>query len=179
MGMLKTSARTALRDKTIDGDGPATLSLLMERLNVVLPEVKEAHMYATFTALRLNADGRVFYGMAASPPILHWSAAAQRVDCIEEAQFPLALLPVDTFGACELVVERGDLLLIATDGIIEVRSKKGPKPEVEFGVGSLQSLMRAHAELPLPELAGTILKTVQDFGKQLDDQTLLLVRRTA
>ncbi|MBV8673393.1 MAG: SpoIIE family protein phosphatase, partial [Acidobacteriaceae bacterium] len=48
MGMLKTAARTALleagelaREKTVP--------LLLERLNRVLPEVKEPHMYATFT----------------------------------------------------------------------------------------------------------------------------------
>ncbi|HEX4178901.1 MAG TPA: SpoIIE family protein phosphatase, partial [Rhizomicrobium sp.] len=63
MGMLKTAARMALADPDA-ADGGGVLSELMLRINVVLPQVKEAHMYATFTSLRLNRDGQSFYGMA-------------------------------------------------------------------------------------------------------------------
>ncbi len=174
MGMLKTAAHTAL----LDGAGSeqaATLSMLMERLNMVLPDVKEAHMYATFTALRLNLDGQSFYGMAASPPLLIWSAASKQVLRIEEEQFPLALLPVSGFPAYPFLMEPGDLALVATDGIIEVCSSKG----VEFGIENLETLLMAEAKLPLSDLAASILKAVRAYGKQLDDQTLLLVRRLA
>jgi hypothetical protein len=56
MGMLKTAARTALLDAEL-GPPAATLPLLLEKLNRVLPGVKEPQMYATLTAFRLNADG--------------------------------------------------------------------------------------------------------------------------
>src|ERR1700722_18352957 len=79
----------------------------------VLPQVKEAHMYATFTALRLNLDGQSFYGMAACPPLLHWSAANNSVTRIQEEQFPLGLLPVSAFPACQLVMGMNDVVLIA------------------------------------------------------------------
>ena len=56
MGMLKTATRTALLDA--EGREPhGTLPVLLDRLNSVLPEVKEPHMYATFTGFRLGADG--------------------------------------------------------------------------------------------------------------------------
>jgi hypothetical protein len=173
MGMLKTSTRTALRDHAC-GEGAATLSLLMDRLNSVLPEVKEEHMFATLTALRLNTDGRVFYGMADSPPILHWRAAQKSIVKYEQEQFPLGLLPVPSFPAYALAMEPRDVLLIATDGVIEVCSTGG----VEFGDEALESLFSAQADLSLPALATSILETVERYGKQLDDQTLLLVRRT-
>ena len=171
MGMLKTATRTALRDQSA-GEGAASLSLLMERLDLVLPEVKEAHMYATFTALRLNADGRCFYGSAASPPTLHWHAQNQTVERIEEQQFPLGLLPVGVFPARELLLSPGDILLIATDGIIEVCSKK----DVEFGIEALESLLSAQSERQLPDIASSVLAAVTQYGSQHDDQTLLLVR---
>jgi serine phosphatase RsbU (regulator of sigma subunit) len=172
MGMLKTSTRTALRDRAC-GEGAATLSLLMDRLNSVLPEVKEQHMFATLTALRLNADGRVFYGMAGSPPILHWRAAQKSIVKYEQEQFPLGLLPVPSFPAYSLAMEVGDVLLIATDGVIEVCGAGG----VEFGETALDALLIAQADSSLPALAASILESVGRFGKQLDDQTLLLVRR--
>jgi serine phosphatase RsbU (regulator of sigma subunit) len=172
MGMLKTAARTALLDGASSRQG-GTLSMLMERLNQVLPGVKESHMYATFTALRLNLDGQAFYGMAASPPLLLWSATQGKIVRIEREQFPLALLPVSGFPAYPFSMEPGDLAVVATDGILEVCSQTG----VEFGVEALETLLMTDAELPLPELAVSILKKVRAYGKQLDDQTLLLVRR--
>ena len=174
MGMLKTATRTALRDQGA-GEGAATLSMLMERLDLVLPEVKESHMYATFTALRLNADGRCFYGVAASPPMLHWHARERVIERLEEEQFPLGLLPVGVFPARELLLSPGDVLLIATDGILEVCSRKN----VEFGIEALESLLTAQAEQPLPALASSVLQAVGNYGTQQDDQTLLLVRRLA
>jgi len=177
MGMLKTAARTALTDgRGNEGNGEEggeMLSQLMARLNLVLPQVKESHMFATFTGLRLNADGQVFFGMAASPPLLHWSSSSESIARIEEEQFPLGLLPVARFPSGRLAMERGDLVLIATDGVLEVCSKSG----VEFGIEGLESLLRRYASLPLPELASLILETVRKYGKQLDDQTLLIVRR--
>jgi serine phosphatase RsbU (regulator of sigma subunit) len=174
MGMLKTAARTALLASAASKQG-AALSMLMERLNEVLPGVKESHMYATFTALRLDLDGQAFYGMAASPPLLLWSAAHQTISRIEQSQFPLALLPVSGFPAYPFLMEPGDLALIATDGIIEVCAQDG----TEFGVEALEALLMAEAGLDLAALAASILKTVRTYGKQLDDQTLLLVRRHA
>ena len=40
-------------------------------------------------------------------------------------------------------------------------------------------LVEANSMMPLPELAELILKETRSFGKQFDDQTLLLVWRTA
>ena len=180
MGMLKTAARTALTDSSGIQDGGTVLSKLMQSLNVVLPQVKESHMYATFTCLRLNDDGHAFLGMAASPPLLHWNAAQKSIVRIEEPQFPLGLLPVSEFPAHRLEMETGDLAVVATDGILEAPSKERAsrgQPRAEFGVGALEKLVTEHASLPLPDLAALILQTVRGYGKQFDDQTLLLVRR--
>jgi serine phosphatase RsbU (regulator of sigma subunit) len=178
MGMLKTAARTALTGDG-GGDGALALSSLMSRLNVVLPQVKEAHMYATFTALRLNLDGLSFYGMAASPPLLHWSASNRSVATTEEKQFPLGLLPVSQFPANNLIMEAGDVIVIATDGILEVCPKAAAKRDQEFGIAALASIVNQNAAMPLPDLASLILSSVRSYGAQFDDQTLLLVRRCA
>ncbi|HVZ85145.1 MAG TPA: SpoIIE family protein phosphatase, partial [Terracidiphilus sp.] len=95
MGMLKTAARTALLDAG-EREPAATLPLLLDRLNTVLPVVKEAHMYATFTGLRLGANGVVHYGLAASPPLLQWHAGGRTLSSTEQEQFPLGLLPVSS-----------------------------------------------------------------------------------
>jgi hypothetical protein len=171
MGMLKTAVRTALLE-AVELAPARTLPLLLDRLNSVLPEVKEPHMYATFTGFRLGADGSVYYAMAASPPILHWHAGHLSLSHLEEEQFPLGLLPVAAFDGQRMQTAPGDLLVVATDGILEV-SNRG---EEEFGVERVKDVIAANTWLPLAELSQQILGAAQAFGKQLDDQTILIVR---
>jgi Stage II sporulation protein E (SpoIIE) len=172
MGMLKTAVRTALLDAAT-GHPSGTLPLLLEKLNRVLPDVKEPQMYATLTAFRLNADGAAWYAMAASPPILHWSPQRRDWRRMEEEQYPLGLLPVSGFTGAAIALGPGDLLVVATDGVLEVCDRQ----EQEFGIERVERAIAADAHAALPELAGTILRSARAFGKQGDDQTLLLIRR--
>lgn len=146
----------------------------MDQLNAVLPQVKEASIYVTFAGLRLNLDGRAFYGMAASPRLLHWRAKTKQITRIQEEQFPLGLLQITEFASSEIVMGADDVLMIATDGIYEVSSKGD-----DFGIGALEKLLGENASAPLSDIASIILKSVREYGKQVDDQTLLLVRKTS
>lgn len=172
MGMLKTAARTALLDAG-ERAPDRTLPVLLDRLNTILPEVKEPQMYATFTGFRLGADGSVYYAIAASPPILHWHAAEQRSSHTDEPQLPLGLLPVPSFDGETLHAAPGDVIVVATDGILEVADKGGE----EYGVERLKDVIALNARDALPVLAGKILAAARSFGKQFDDQTILVVRR--
>lgn len=171
MGMLKTAARTALLEAgTLEP--PKTLPLLLGRLNSVLPNVKEPHMYATFTGFRLGADGSVHYALAASPPILHWHSGRMNLSHLEEEQFPLGLLPVSEFEGQQMPTAPGDLLIVATDGVLEACNKEGE----EFGVERLKDVIAANTHAPLSDLAEAILDEAREFGSQVDDQTILIVR---
>lgn len=130
-------------------------------------------MYATFSGFRLCADGEVFFALAASTPVLHWHANGLAVSKLEEEQFPLGLLPVTRFDGSRLQTESGDLLVVATDGILEACDKKGN----EFGVERLEQTITANASSALAEMAARILEAARMFGKQADDQTILLIRR--
>jgi serine phosphatase RsbU (regulator of sigma subunit) len=172
MGMLKTAARTALLDAA-EGPPAASLPALLEKLNQVLPQVKEAQMYATLTAFRLNADGRAWYALAASPPILHWSAQRQDRRLVQEAQYPLGLLPVSGFTGEAIELGPGDLVVVATDGVLEVCNRR----EEEFGIERVVKGIETEARAPLAEIAERILRDARAFGSQVDDQTLLVIRR--
>jgi sigma-B regulation protein RsbU (phosphoserine phosphatase) len=149
-----------------------TIPLLLSRLNTVLPQVKEPAMYATFTGFLLGANGNIHCALAASPPVVHWHASVQRVSRFEEPQFPVGLIEVSQFEGFALDAAAGDLFVVATDGILEVTDKGGE----EFGVERLNDLISAGPQDPLPQLATRILTAARGFGRQFDDQTLLLVR---
>ncbi|WP_216841215.1 PP2C family protein-serine/threonine phosphatase [Acidobacterium sp. S8] len=174
MGMLKTAVRTVLLDARPVQPG-MVLPVLMDRLNRVLPGVKEPQMYATFAGFNLEPDGSVFYALAAHPPILHYraNAAKERAREISVEQFPLGLLPVTGFSSESTTMASGDILIAVTDGILEACNGV----EEEFGLDRLQNVIAAHATGSLPVLADAILSAARAFGKQADDQTLLLIRR--
>jgi hypothetical protein len=79
--------------------------------------------------------------------------AQKRPVRITEEHFPLGLLPGAAFTAHAVEMHSDDLLVIATDGIIEVSTPD----DLEFGMEGLEDLLRSNASLPLPILAESIL----------------------
>lgn len=169
MGMLKAAARTALLEPSTPSE---RLPLLLDRLDNVLPAVKESHMYAAFAALQLGPQGRVRHALAGHPPVLHYCHANGTFCELSLEQFPLGLVPDAQFAAMEIDVEPGDLLLIATDGILEACNPQ----DREFGTEGLRGCVESNPGAPLPQLAANILAAVATWGTQQDDQTLLIVR---
>lgn len=169
MGMLKAAARTALLEPS---SAPERLPLLLDRLDNVLPAVKESHMYAAFAALQLGAQGRVRHALAGHSPILHYCHGNGAFCELSLEQFPLGLVPNAQFAAMEIDVDPGDLLLIATDGILETCNPQ----DREFGTEGLRGCVESNPHAPLPQLATNILAAAAKWGKQQDDQTLLIVR---
>ena len=174
MGMIKIAARTILLEEFED---PAELlQAFCSRLNRVLPGVKEAHMYATLAVLHLAHDGHVHYALAGHPAILHYTASGRTVSRLCCEQFPVGLLPVGAFLTQETILHPGDMLVVSTDGILEACNAQ----EEEFGTERLAALAQQYVGSPdLGTLSRKITTSVQAFGKQTDDQTLLLIRRTA
>ncbi len=170
MGMVKTAARTRL----LDQPGPAAL---FDSLNRVMPEVKEAHMYATCAALhippRSGDDARhLELAIAGHPPVLRINIPTGKADYLSDEQLPLGLFPVAAYRSQRVACCSGDLLVIATDGVLEVERADGE----QFGAERLEALVRSEQHSDLPALAAKILESVNRFGKQTDDQTLLLIR---
>jgi serine phosphatase RsbU (regulator of sigma subunit) len=169
MGMVKTAVRTCLAYESTPG-------LIFDTLNRILPDLKESNMYATCAALYLQqrADGQcdISYALAGHPPILHLSATGQIKSTLSDQQFPLGLLPFAGYQTRSVRVAPGDLLIAATDGILETCSKDG----IDFGQQGLEDIAAAYRQIPLPDLAQKIFAAAANFGPQEDDRTLLLLR---
>jgi hypothetical protein len=170
MGMFKTAARTCIAERP-------PLATLMERINQVLPQVKEPEMYATCAAVRIThrvdrAACELDLANAGHPPILRFSAIERKVFPFPSNAPPLGLMPESEFLSHTMEAGAGDLLLIATDGVTEVCNAAGQ----EFGIERVQSLLIEQNHKPLEVIAAEILEAAARWGKQMDDQTLLLVR---
>ncbi len=170
MGMIKTAVRTQL----VDLPSPTAV---FERLNEVLPAVKEPHMYATCTALRIQPDSngpcRVEYAIAGQPAML--LASSRSVERLADQQLPLGLLSGPPYNGHSIELQPGDVLLVATDGILEASDKSG----TEFGLDGIETVLRDNRSDPLASIAQKIHTALAANYAQDDDQSLLLFRRTA
>jgi sigma-B regulation protein RsbU (phosphoserine phosphatase) len=66
----------------------------------------------------------------------------------------------------------GDLFVILTDGLTEVFDAR----DIEFGLDRVKSVVRERARASLETIEDQLMTEVRKHGRQLDDQTLLLVR---
>jgi sigma-B regulation protein RsbU (phosphoserine phosphatase) len=152
-------------------DGPA-LGDLVSGLNDILAQTQRPNTLATFAALELYGGGRARYALAGHLPILHFRAAARKLERLENAHPPLGIIEGRAFRHADIEAARGDLFVILTDGLTEVFDQRGE----EFGEERLERIVEENGDRPLREIYDRILAAVRAFGPQLDDQTLLLAR---
>jgi len=170
IGMIKTAVHTQLFDL------PSPMAVF-DRLNEVLPAVKEPHMYATCTALRIfenesNPACRVQYAIAGQPAMLLFSAATSTVSQLSDQQLPLGLLAAPPYQGHIVDLRSGDLLLVATDGVLEAAQKNG----TEFGFDRLEPLLLENCTQPLANISQKIHDALSSAYVQTDDQSMLLIR---
>ena len=171
-GVLMAMFKTAMRGQISSG---RSLSEILREVHRTLFVLKLQNMFITVGALRGGDDGRVRYALAGHPPILHYQKAGGAIREYAAGDPPLGIVEEQEFSEAEIRCEPGDLLLILTDGFTEVFDKKGN----ELGVEALKRKLQTSSDLSLPDLFLQLRKFAADFGAQVDDQTLLLVRRKA
>ena len=163
MAMFKTAVRTGAKD--VDS------GKLLSEVHRALYPLKTPNMFATVGVLQWTG-AKFNLALAGHPPLLHYSHARRQVQEYPSADLPLGILPEQTFTSREVICQRGDVLLLLTDGLTEVFDKSG----TEMGIGPLKTVLANSATQPLPELFTNIRKAALKFGPQDDDQTMLMIR---
>ena len=166
MGMFKS----ALRMRLLQG-GP--ISSLLGDMNAVLFPLKSSAMYVTAACVRGGAGGSLEYAVAGHLPILRVRASNAAVDEITTPQVPVGMFEGFEYKSASLECDSGDMLALLTDGLTEVFDGQ----ERELGMEAVKRLLAGAATEPLAEIANRILAAARAHGAQIDDQTLLLIRR--
>jgi len=165
MGMVKTAGRTLL----LDGCG---LGEMQDKMNRVLPTVKEQHMYMTFAGLRFTAGDQAEYASAGHPPMLHWRAATKDIATLGVEQLPIGMFEGVQYEVARVQYGPGDVFVITTDGVLEAENKGGE----DFSMARLAAVVRENAAVKAEVAVNAIVSAVRGFGKQTDDQTILFLR---
>ena len=167
MGMFKSALRMRLLH-------PGPLSALLEDLNAVLLPLKSGSMFVTIACVR---------GVPAGTSSTRWRdtcrscTSARTTRVVEEVtipQIPIAMFGDYRFTSATLTCERGDVLALITDGLTEVFDAK----DEQFGMDAVKAILGRLADRPLAEISREIVAAARAHGTQIDDQTLLLIRRS-
>ena len=163
MGMFKS----ALRARLLSNVG---LAALLGELNAVLIPLKPATSFITVAAVR-GCDARIECAVAGHHPVLRVRGCD--VEEITQPQLAVGMFPDATFDAQAVDWKPGDLLALVTDGLLEVFDKQ----DRELGSEWVRRQLATHHDRPLIDIADRLLAGARAYGAQLDDQTLLLIRR--
>jgi sigma-B regulation protein RsbU (phosphoserine phosphatase) len=123
------------------------------------------------TGFYLVADWRtgvMRYANAGHPKPLHVRHSARQAVPLANAsgrsQPALGLIEDANYQSSEVILSRGDLVLLFTDGLIEVQ---GPDNEL-YTQQQLQAAVQQRTELPAPQLLDALLEEVRRFAAQAE-----------
>jgi len=149
---------------------------VMNNLNNIIYSQTEADKFATFFYGTLDCETDTFHFTNAghNPPVL---AAADGTDVkLTRGGHLLGFLPGTHYASDRVVLHRGDVLLLYTDGVSEAMNGSGE----EFGEDRLIASVRRYAALPAEDMIDAILSDIQSFSRrrrQEDDLTMVIVKK--
>jgi phosphoserine phosphatase RsbU/P len=150
------------------------LDKLLEMANSVFCRSTIAGQYATLICGRAGQHGEIEIGSAG-----HLAALVIGKDGVRQISstgVPLGMFATSRYTIQCVRMERGDSLLLYTDGISEAVNSSGE----EYGAARLSNIARGrHGWVP-QELAAACMKDVEIHSggaKQADDQTLMVIHR--
>ena len=145
-------------------------------LNDLVHRRTSPEKFVTFIATLYDPEtGAVVYSNAGHNPGIVLRAAGGH-ELLSAQGPPLGLFPGQAYGSGALTLERGDLLVLYTDGITEAANPD----DDEFGLDRLIALVRGVASRPLDEIDATIGVGLAAFAAGVpfhDDRTVVLLRR--
>jgi phosphoserine phosphatase RsbU/P len=150
------------------------LTSVFSRVNRYLAERAGGDRYATVFYGVLDKSGAFEYVNAGHvPPLIkRKSGAIERLDL---ASFPVGMFPDAEYESAAVRLEKGDFLVIYTDGVSEAVNVKTEMFEEE----RLQHLLESFQGQTVEQLAETIREGVKTFTQgapQSDDITILVVQ---
>ena len=173
--MLMATFQASLR--TLSTSGVALAELVAGLNHYACSNSAGGNRFTTaFLAERDAATGNVVYVNAGhNAPILRKKSGA--MERLEAGGIPVGILAESTYQVGKTRLERGDWLVIFTDGVVEAVNAK----DEEYGEAALIRLVDRESESAPAELLRSLLAELDGYvgnTPQHDDITCLLLKRT-
>lgn len=122
-----------------------------------------------------EASQEIIYSNAAHHPLLLFRAKTATIETIDTEGLPIGIERTAKFGQRKFKVNKGDIVVLYTDGIIEAMNQAGEQYTYE----RFSQLIMGNSTLSTVELLDKIKSDLKAFvgpAPQHDDQTLLLMK---
>ncbi len=166
-------ARNTIRTETHRDPNPKRV---MKKVNRSLCQDSESGMFVTAAYLLVDTFNKaITYVSAGHNRQLLYQCQQQKTDIIKGLGKPLGVFPDTRFEEKVLFYEKGDLLILFTDGIIEAEKSDSEQYEEERFIDFIQK----NHHLPINEFIKQAREDVNHFteGKPFTDDFTLLVTR--
>ena len=164
-GMLRMHAHGRLE--------PAKIARIINRL---LPEFTgDSHFItAVYIVFNITTDVFTYVCCGHHPPLLlHSDGSIKYLDMHGPA---LGIMRHINYPTEKLSIVPGDIMVLYTDGVVEITNPDG----IEFGIERLNNVLQQSGDLPAAEMIKMIIRATQKFSMSLnyaDDFTLVIIKR--
>jgi sigma-B regulation protein RsbU (phosphoserine phosphatase) len=169
-GVFMAMVKSAVRMRLATSCEP---QVLLEDLNRVISELIGAEMFVTVAFVSLGESNDLHFATAGHLPILHFRIATGSVCELSTANPPIGMFKEQKFVSSQVEFSSGDIAVLLTDGLTEAANES----EEEYGLERVKQQVTKHSREPLKDICEMLLGDARKFGKQMDDQSVLLVRR--
>jgi sigma-B regulation protein RsbU (phosphoserine phosphatase) len=169
MANLQASLRTAIRMGV-------PLSEAIARVNELIYNNTPSDQFITcFVGMYSPAEHKLTYVNAGhnAPIVARENGTIER---LEATGLILGVLPVFVYDVRSIVLERGDVVLMFTDGVSEAMSKD----EIEYGEDRIVEFARKYRRASTKELLNALERDVNEFFGRVpteDDSTVVSIKR--
>ena len=170
--LLMATTRATLRTMAQRAEAPG--AVLRETNNAICPDVPPSMFVTCLYAILDPATGRLVYANAGHN--LPYRQRGGQVSELRATGMPLGLLPEMDYEEYETVLERGEHLLLYSDGLVEAHN---PQREM-FGNPRMEALVAGShedASAMIQKLLGELELFVSSEWEQEDDITLVMISR--
>jgi len=153
-----------------------SMARIMEIVNWGVAGKIALDRFATMSLVSYNFyDGMLEYSNAAHHPLLIYRAKDGKFEDLDTEGIPIGLDKKSRYSQIHTKMEKGDIILLYTDGIIEAMNDKGQ----QYSYERLEDVIKNNADKDPEEIKKRINSDVSQFvgkAKQHDDQTFLIMR---
>lgn len=171
--LLMSSLHAAIHAQV---SGTSTLANAISSVNLYMAENTPANRFVTLFIAELDpADGTLNYINAGhNPPLV--ARADGQVEQLASGGFPLGIIPNAEYELGQTILQKGEALVIYSDGVSEANNLKGD----EFGMERLTEVVKQNRQRSASGMRDKVESALSVFTETApanDDITLVIVKR--
>lgn len=166
--------RSAIRAQM---DSEFTTSILVQRINQILFEdLFQAEQFISMAFLKyMRARQLIQFTNAGHPPPILWRKGLRSFEELYTDDPLLGIEPISVYHEKQVVVSKGDVVVLYTDGVTEAINEKGER----FGKDRLKNTLEKVIERTPVEIVDAIVEAAASFAEPAalrDDVTAMVLR---